>query len=370
MFMLLDLPLELLQLFRKFCSDIDYIQFLHANKLVLYPLKRKLSFFCLGIQDTIDYYFHQALPVKCLSHIENPKTQIGLSYLQDNLFDLSRCRDVASVELIAVDFLYGVGDLGSMTDFKFYQGNLVDFHYFQNLQRFECVRSSAVDVSPLKNVPFLHLEEFYNLTDVSMLGNARYLNLSGCVSIEDVSALGNVSVLILSRCFAVVDVSGLGKSNHLLDLSYCKRITDVSSLGSIEHLILYQLPLVEDISMLRNVRQLNIMDCRSVGSLEGLDKVRILTMYIEQKQRMIPKKKPKRLLPSLVRLEATKHEPQVMMMQGRRSAPPPHPVTALYAHSLRDGTMTEIKRTTSQLINSSVVTPKQSFSISLLPVVD
>jgi hypothetical protein len=99
-------------------------------------------------------------------------------------------------------------------------------------------RENLINVSPLKNVYKLELNECNNLKDVSSLKNVHELSLRYCDSLEYVKKLDNVHDLNLGYCDNLKDVSGI-KETSILNLQGCKKIKDISMLTNVRTLKMY-----------------------------------------------------------------------------------------------------------------------------------
>jgi Leucine-rich repeat (LRR) protein len=123
---------------------------------------------------------------------------------------------------------------------------------------------SLVDVSCLRNISKLEFVGCPNIKDISTLKDVRELSFGGCDGIVDISSLGRVHKLAFSCCDNIRDVSALGNV-HILDIAYCRGISDVSALGNVSELHLTHCYQVTDISALKHVKEVRL------GEFNGTD---------------------------------------------------------------------------------------------------
>lgn len=112
-----------------------------------------------------------------------------------------------------------------------------------------------------------------------LLVGAKSLDFQNSLIVDDVSMLGNVKRLNLSGCENVTDVSALG-GVHTLILNGCKNVTNVSTLGGVYELILNNCIGVTDVTNLRNVHTLGLNGCYDISkeSIKRLGSGRIKSL--------------------------------------------------------------------------------------------
>jgi Leucine-rich repeat (LRR) protein len=187
---------------------------------------------------------------------------------------------------------------------EFSSMNLLNYHTLSHLKNISisCCDSIA-DVSCFQNVKKLRFHKCPNIIDVSCLSKVYELELSSCLGITDVSSLGGVYNLNLSYSANITDVSALGNV-HTLDLRCCGRLVDVSALHHVMELkmedfdggdfsglekverlqLIYSV--ASDITMLKNLKELSLYQCRNTTHFHGLTNLRALTIgYIDDRRK-------------------------------------------------------------------------------------
>jgi hypothetical protein len=97
---------------------------------------------------------------------------------------------------------------------------------------------NLVDVSALKNVRNVCIEECNNIIDFGNLSEALTLTISDCVGLTDVSKTGNIYDLFLDHWDNIPDISGLTR-NHNLVIKYCEEVFNYNSLQNCVALTIY-----------------------------------------------------------------------------------------------------------------------------------
>jgi hypothetical protein len=131
---------------------------------------------------------------------------------------------------------------------------------------------SPVDLTPLQNIRFVHIENCRGISDVSALGGVESLTLRDCPSVTDVAVLAGVTYLTLSECHSVSDVSALADV-RCLTIHNCDKVEDVSLLRN-QRLSIMKCP-ITDVSCVA-AEYLRLHDCQRLEALVGLRKVRFL----------------------------------------------------------------------------------------------
>jgi hypothetical protein len=109
-----------------------------------------------------------------------------------------------------------------------------DISMFSKVQRFhlsECV--SVVDITALKDIPYLFLENLPALEDFSCLGNQKYLKIDCCdyLSNDHVNNhFGNISCLSLEFCQGLTHIKNLTK-NRFVQIGFCDCLKEVELSG-------------------------------------------------------------------------------------------------------------------------------------------
>jgi hypothetical protein len=97
------------------------------------------------------------------------------------------------------------------------------YSMFSNVQKLDLIEPTGnIDITPLRNVPYLHLEGLPILTDLSCFGNQRYLNICGCTGLsnEAVRNFGNVFHLSIRNCIGITEIIGL-TNNSKVNIDSC-----------------------------------------------------------------------------------------------------------------------------------------------------
>ena len=134
--------------------------------------------------------------------------------------------------------------------------------------------SNIYNFDHIKNVKHLNLFNS-DITDDQIqninLNNIKTLNLSmtKLTKLTGFDMLKNLSCLYLAYT-DIYDVSMLGNV-RLLDLSFCPNVSDVSALGKVRDLCLYGCYKITDISALINVHKLNISGCINIQNVHLLN---------------------------------------------------------------------------------------------------
>ena len=117
-----------------------------------------------------------------------------------------------------------------------------------------------------------------SIKDVSALDNLDTLILRSCYGLTDISMLNNVRILNLSFCININKLFTYKKVDwncYELYLSYTN-ISDVSMFKNIKKLYLAGCSFIHDISMLKNIEKLNIYFCLNIPQ-EQIDEIRKTT---------------------------------------------------------------------------------------------
>jgi hypothetical protein len=217
----------------------------------------------------------------------------------DSITDVTCFQAVRELNLDGCKNVAGVNSLGMVTSL-----GLSGCFGVKDVSRLSSCRqlffgncSKITDVSALGNVIQLSLSDCANIVDVSALGRVSILNLSGCSQVRDVSKLGNVKKLNLSNCPLIRDLSSLGsvydlnltqfqgtdisalKNVKTLNLSYSPYISDLSALGnSVETLIISYCNSISNITVLNQVRSLDITESLNIHDFSGLTFLQELKM--------------------------------------------------------------------------------------------
>jgi hypothetical protein len=196
-----------------------------------------------------------------------------------------------------------VGLLNIVEEASFKSMKLMNYHalgHLKSLSIYYC--ESIIDVSCFRNIPTLLLAFCPNISDVSSLGRVHDLTLQGCPKVADVSSLGNVYNLTLSALDNICDVCALGnvhtlkfiKMKYVTDLSSLKNVyelhfnefrgSDISGLKNILKLHINNSPNIVDISMLKTVKCLYVMNCLRITHFHGLERIKELSVGDDDKR--------------------------------------------------------------------------------------
>lgn len=108
----------------------------------------------------------------------------------------------------------------------------------------------------------LNLQGYKGMLDCNILESVHKLNLHRCLNIKNIDALKFAHDICLSDC-NITDVSML-KNVKYLDLNRCENITDVSMLGSVYKLVLSQCTNIKDVRKLGKIHELQLSRCTNI----------------------------------------------------------------------------------------------------------
>jgi len=204
-------------------------------------------------------WLHKCSLITDISWLGNVKS-LGIGYCP-NIRDFSVLRSIPDVTM--------------MGHYK----TAIDYSLFTNTHklRLSDVTITDSDLVHLRRVHSLQLDDCKLLTTLSMLKDCEIQDLYlDRLKISDVSMLGHIPKLKIRACYKVVDVRAL---KNVKDLSFisCHGFTDVSMLGGVEHLSLFGSN-VGDVSVLANVRSLDLSFCHWVMDVSALGKLHTLKM--------------------------------------------------------------------------------------------
>jgi Leucine-rich repeat (LRR) protein len=152
-------------------------------------------------------------------------------------------------------------------------------NYFQGFSHLESLSISHVPsltyVNCFGTIPKLTFKGCKGIRDVSALGKSYYLDLSYCDNIKDVSALGNVRILNLNYCYLVTEVSAL-KNVYQLHIEGFQG-EELLGLKNVVKLFLQDSCKVTDLSPLRKVQMLDILNCTQISHFHPLEEYGNLT---------------------------------------------------------------------------------------------
>jgi hypothetical protein len=112
--------------------------------------------------------------------------------------------------------------------------DIQSYSMFSNVQKLVLIEPTGdMDIRPLRNIPYLHLEDLQAATDLSCLGNQRCLHIVRChgLSNEAVKNFGNVFQLSIWDCNGVSEVVGLNNTGKL-ELHDCQQLKKVDLRGN------------------------------------------------------------------------------------------------------------------------------------------
>jgi hypothetical protein len=89
-----------------------------------------------------------------------------------------------------------------------------------------------VDLTPFRQIPYLHLEDLSPRADFTCLGAQRYLKICRCYGLTDadIARFGNIFRLSIEDCHKITHVGCL-TSNRYLDIFCCNRIITIDLPG-------------------------------------------------------------------------------------------------------------------------------------------
>jgi hypothetical protein len=96
--------------------------------------------------------------------------------------------------------------------------DIQSYSMFSNVQKLVLIEpTGTTDITPLRNIPYLHLEGLPILTDLSCLGKQRFLDIYRCsgLSNETVRNFGNVFHLSIRDCVGVTEIVGLANNSKI-----------------------------------------------------------------------------------------------------------------------------------------------------------
>lgn len=96
------------------------------------------------------------------------------------------------------------------------------------------------DLSPLADIPIIHLNEIMDLSDISCLGSIRNKSISiiSCQKIVDFSSLKSVPKVCLKKCDGFSN--GYDVENvQILSIQDCNNLKNIDMLGKVHHLTLH-----------------------------------------------------------------------------------------------------------------------------------
>jgi len=135
------------------------------------------------------------------------------------------------------------------------------------------------DLSPLKTVKSLQLEECYHITDDQLfaLRHNKHLVIMSCSNIHDVGALRSVRVLEFYDCNGITDFSVLCDV-YSLAITRCSTLRTAKGLEKIHKLAITGCNHLSDVSMLGNVHTLSFRECQAITNVSALSTVRKLSI--------------------------------------------------------------------------------------------
>ena len=140
--------------------------------------------------------------------------------------------------------------------------------------------SALTNLEAVRHVPAVYLSACPALTDIRALGSQKDIRLYDCPGIVDVSSLAGVGRLQFIKCGGITSISGLGAQKKLIihkcyisDFSEVARVPylDIAGSGVTElfdaenDTLLLSCNELTDISRLRSVKHLDILDCPNVA---------------------------------------------------------------------------------------------------------
>ncbi len=368
---LVHLPAEVFRLIEPFLTKSDYHYFLNTSKEHFCCLKKERIYFALSSSSSREYILNAAFRELLLSKVENGWKQISVN-IDDGHIDLPRDLPVHRVKLETLSrywkdlsnfsHIESVGrgatctgsyipPIPAVKELKLGGClSLTDVSNLSHLSKLEMGGTpSLTDISPLQNIPHLSfdggdkIEDFsvFNasrqkflkiycsslLRDVKSFSGMRYLILQSCPELEDVSPLKGVYDLSLLSCAKVMDISGLGNHHRLVikDCSYgligydslvniphiCLRACSISDVSVLRHattLSLLQCRAVTDVTSLRGLKSLTIVDsCREVLSIDSLCDIPNLSLSYRKEVHNLRQLANKRLSLQFIRKDAFPH---------------------------------------------------------------
>jgi hypothetical protein len=286
-------PLEQLEL--KFNSDFSWISLadlgsvrkleIHKGMLEDYPRQ-------IGELILVDCRFWklQDIPLKRCPTI--PKLQIDFGDL------IPSSLDIASDVPISL--------LQSASEISFDSIAIENcYHRFSHLDSLSISNDGSLrDVSCFTTIQRLTFDNCQGIRDVSSLGNVYHLKLSSCENISDVSALGNVHTLYLNQCPLVTDVSALTNVYEL----HLEGFTGDQLIGleNVVKLFLSNSLKITDLSPLRKVQILNLVNCKQISRFQPLveyGQIREMSIGGEMPAKTFPIKSGGRIFKGLKKLE-------------------------------------------------------------------
>jgi hypothetical protein len=226
-------------------------------------------------------YFKYKCNIKTFNYFENNIIFNIFRNLQFNeLTILSQVSKKYNTLLKSYDFLNYILVLDSIYQYKFIDiySNL-KFHFDFTPYKKKLKR----DVIKFKNAHSLVLP-YYRNKDISFLTNVKKLTITCSYYFEDISSLLNVTSLNLTCCNGIsnenLQILGNG-SIKFLNLSGT-RITDVSNFLNIESLVFSNCYELKDVSPLKDskiLKYLNISYNRHINDISMLTNVKILNIF-------------------------------------------------------------------------------------------
>jgi len=199
----------------------------------------------------------------------------------EHLVNCIELKDIRKVKLVYGLFenLFALNSIHTLV-LEYCGENVNDISFLGKLREIKLNRCHGItDFSALSSVKKVSIEHCKGLTDTSLkvLSNNHTLVIYDC-EIEDISCLKNVRDLTLRTCRHIRDVSSLGTGTIKKLYLGCMNIEDISTLGTIHTLIMDGLP-INDVSWLKNVHTLTISQCNLIDDISDLKNVHKLCLY-------------------------------------------------------------------------------------------
>eukprot|EP01040_Poterioochromonas_malhamensis_P009355 gene9355-10158_t len=132
-----------------------------------------------------------------------------------------------------------------------------DLSVFSSLQVFELTHCSTItDVSALAHIPNLTLHQCWNITNIDVLTHNNRLNINLCVNIEKISLSDHPR-----------DEVKIGRLFKLLEV-----------VGKVKKVLLYDIPILSQISLPNDVKELNILEAESLISLDNVPHTQFISL--------------------------------------------------------------------------------------------
>ena len=248
----------------KFCDDECFRQIVLSKMKSSFD-QLSLNLTNLSCKNQVLYYFYTNSLSK-LQVLENDYQFINLSFF-------NQIQDLSIQGFPNLLSLEGLSNLRKLTLIDCRKLTTIPISIIEASPKLLQVKLKScvqlTNISALKNVPILEIEDCPNISGWETIGNHYKCTISNIVTFTQTSVFQKVKYLTIKNCTNVTTTEGL-TNVYSLQLIQLNRLIDISALGNNYSLLLDSCPLITNIFHLLNVSRLSIQNCSQVKNLQPL----------------------------------------------------------------------------------------------------